>query len=99
MSGVTLPEVTDYLLDELAFRYAEPRICRVCGAPLEVVNSNGMKMACTSDAASPFRDKHEAAGATWKEALDHWNESTLWNPPAGDLRVVALIAEVRKLRG
>jgi hypothetical protein len=98
MSDVTLPEVTDYLLDELEFRYATPRVCRVCGAPLEVVNSNGMKMACTSDAASPFRDKHEAAGATWKEALDHWNESTLWNPPAGDLRVLALIAEVRKLR-
>jgi hypothetical protein len=25
-------EVTEYLLDELALRYADPRVCRVCGA-------------------------------------------------------------------
>ena len=95
----SLPEVTDYLLDALEFRYAEPRVCRVCGAPLDVVDSRGMKMVCSSDAASPFRDKHEAAGATWKEASDHWHESTMYNPPPGDLRVLALVTEVRRLRG
>jgi hypothetical protein len=89
---------TDYLLDELAFRYAVPRCCRVCGAPLEVADTKGMKMTCTSDAASPYRNKHEPAGATWQEALHHSLESTLYDPPDGDLRVIALIAEVRRLR-
>jgi hypothetical protein len=93
-----LPEVTDALLDAMTFRYAEPRVCRVCGAELQLADTKGMKYTCTSDAASPFRNKHEAAGATWKEALDHWQDSTLYDPPAGDLRVLALIAEVRKLR-
>jgi hypothetical protein len=93
-----LPEVTDELLDALEFRYAEPPACRVCGAPLQVVDSRGMKMACTSDAASPFRNRYEAAGVTWRQALDHWQESIAYNPPAGDLRVLALVAEVRKLR-
>jgi hypothetical protein len=93
-----LPEVTDELLDALEFRYAEPRACRVCGEPLHVVDSRGMKMTCTSDAASPYRDKYEAAGVTWKEASDHWHESTTYNPPPGDLRVIALVAEIRKLR-
>jgi len=94
-----LPEVTAYLLDTLEWRYAVPRCCRVCGAPLEVADSRGMKMTCTSDAASPLRSLHEAAGVTLPQALDHWQESTLYDPPDGDRRVLALVAEVRRLRG
>jgi len=93
-----LPEVTEELLAALEFRYADPRVCRVCGAPVELANSDGMKMTCTSDAASPFRSRQEAAGVDWKQALDHYGESTMWNPPAGDLRVIALVREVRRLR-
>jgi hypothetical protein len=93
-----LPEITDELLDVMEFRYNEPRTCVVCNAPLTLVDTKGMKMACTSDAASPFRWKHEPAGATWKQALDHWNESVMYNPPHGDLHVIALIAEIRRLR-
>ena len=98
MSDVTLPPVTDELLDALEFRYAVPRCCQVCGAPLHVVDSRGMKMVCSSDAASPFRWLHEPAGATWQQALHHWEASTMYRPPEGDLRVVALVAEIRKLR-
>jgi len=93
-----LPPVTAHLLAELEWRYAVPRCCAVCGAPLQVSDSRGMKMTCTSDAASPLTSVHEAAGATWKEALDHWQESTLYNPPDGDRAVLALVAEVRRLR-
>ena len=93
-----LPVVTDELLDALAFRYAEPRVCRICGAELTLVDTQGMKYACTSDAASPYKNRHEPAGATWQEALHHWQDSTMYNPPHGDLRVIALIAEIRKLR-
>jgi hypothetical protein len=92
-----LPPVTEELLTALEFRYADPRVCRVCGAPLQLADTKGMKMTCTSDAASPYTSVHEAAGATWKEALHHWSESTLYNPPDGDLRVIALVAEVRRL--
>ena len=88
-----IPPVTDELLAALEFRYADPRACRVCGAPLEVGDSRGMKMSCTSDAASPLRYRYEAAGVTWKDALDHWSESTMYNPPDGDVRVLALVAE------
>jgi hypothetical protein len=91
-------KVTEYLLDELAFRYADPRVCRVCGAELQLADTKGMKYTCASDAASPLRTRHEPAGATWKQALDHYQESTLYNPPEGDRRVVALVAEVRRLR-
>lgn len=91
-------EITDELLTNLEFRYAEKPVCRVCGALLEVGDSRGMKMSCTSDAASPLRSRHEAAGVTWREALDHWQESTQYNPPPGDPRVLALVAEVRRLR-
>lgn len=91
-------EVTDELLAALEFRYAEPRVCRVCGALLEVANSQGMKMACSSDAASPFKSKHEPAGATWKEALQHYQDSAMYDPPDGDKRVLALVAEFRSLR-
>lgn len=94
----SLPEVTDELLKALEFRYAVPRCCRVCGAPLQLADTRGMKMTCTSDAASPFRDRHEAAGATWQEALDHYQTSTLLDPPDGDPAVLAVIAEVRRLR-
>lgn len=94
-----LPEVTEELLAAIEFRYAEPRCCRVCGSPLHVTDSRGMKMTCTSDAASPLSGKHEAAGATWKQALDHYGQSTMYDPPDGDLRVLALVAEVRRLRG
>ena len=93
-----LPPVTDELLAALEFRYASPRVCRVCGAPLQVGDTRGMKMTCTSDAASPLRYRYEAAGVTWKDALDHWSESTMYNPPDGDTRVLALVAEVRRLR-
>jgi hypothetical protein len=93
-----LPTVTDALLDELAFRYAEPRVCRVCGAELHVVDSRGMKMACSSDAASPFHWKYEPAGVTRQEAADHWDGSIMYDPRPGDLDVIALVAEVRKLR-
>lgn len=98
MADNELPEVTAYLLDELEFRYAVPRCCRVCGAPLEVGNTRGKKMSCTSDAASPMKSRYTKAGVTWKEALDHWQESTMYNPPDGDARVLALVAEVRRLR-
>jgi hypothetical protein len=91
-------EVTEELLAALEFRYAEKPLCRVCGAPLEVGDSRGMKMTCTSDAASPLRSVHEAAGATWKEALAHWSDSTQYDPPPGDPRVLALVNEVRRLR-
>jgi hypothetical protein len=90
-----LPDVTPYLLDELEFRYADPRVCRACGAPLQVGDSRGMKMTCTSDAASAFKSRHEAAGVTWKQAMDHWQESTMYNPPEGDRRVVALVRAYR----
>lgn len=93
-----IPPVTEELLKGLEWRYAVPRCCRVCGAPLQVSDSRGMKMTCTSDAASPLTRVHEAAGATWKEALDHWQDSTLYNPPEGDRRVLALVAEVRRLQ-
>lgn len=93
-----LPPVTEELLRGMEWRYAVPRCCRVCGAALQVSDSRGMKMTCTSDAASPLRGKHEAAGATWKQAMDHWQDSTLYDPPEGDLRVLALVAEVRRLR-
>jgi hypothetical protein len=92
-----LPPVSDYLLDELEFRYAVPRCCRVCGAPLAVGDSRGMKMSCTSDAASPAKYR-PAGGVAWREAMDHWQESTMYNPPDGDVRVLALVAEVRRLR-
>lgn len=91
-------EITDELLAALEFRYAVNPLCRVCGALLSVADSRGMKMTCTSDAASPLRSEHEAAGATWKQALDHWQESTQYDPPPGDSRVLALVAEVRRLR-
>ena len=91
-------EITDELLAALEFRYAEKPVCRVCGALLEVGDSRGMKMTCTSDAASPLRYRQEAAGVTWQEALHHWEESTQYNPPPGDVRVLALVAEVRRLR-
>jgi hypothetical protein len=93
-----LPEVTGRLLAWLEFRYAVPRCCRVCGAPLQVVNSAGRTMACTSAAASPIRNRHEPAGATWQEALRHWDASVLHGPPGGDADVLALVAEVRRLR-
>lgn len=93
-----LPPVTEELLKGLEWRYSVPRCCRVCGAALQVSDSHGMTMTCTSNAASPLRSRHEPAGATWKEALDHWQDSTLWNPPEGDLRVLTLVAEVRRLR-
>lgn len=93
-----LPAVTDELLAAMEFRYADPRVCRVCGALLHLADTRGMKMTCTSDAASPLRNRHEAAGATWKEALDHYQESVLYNPPGGDVRVLALVAEIRRLR-
>jgi hypothetical protein len=91
-----LPPVTDELLAALEFRYAVPRCCRVCGAPLEVGDSRGMKMSCTSDAASPV--KNPLSSGTWRQALDHWQESTMYNPPDGDVHVLALVAEVRRLR-
>lgn len=91
-------EVTDELLAALEFRYAEKPVCRVCGAPLEVGDSRGMKMSCTSDAASPLRSRHQAAGVTWQEALRHWEASAQYDPPPGDVRVLALVAEVRRLR-
>lgn len=91
-------EVTEELLAALEFRYAEPPCCRVCGSPLQVADSRGMKMTCTSDAASPYRSEHEAAGATWKQALDHYEQSARYDPPPGDWRVLALVAEVRRLR-
>lgn len=93
-----LPEVTSELLAALEFRYAVPRCCRRCGAPLEVGDSRGVKMICTSDAASPLRARYERAGVTWQQALDHWRESTMYDPPDGDARVLALVAEVRRLR-
>lgn len=93
-----LPEVTAYLLDELEFRYAVPRCCRRCGAPLEVGDSRGMKMHCSSGAASPFLSRRRAAGAEDADWLDHWNESIMYDPPDGDVRVLALVAEVRRLR-
>ena len=31
----------------------------------------GMKMACTSEAASPFPGRREAAGVTWEKAPNH----------------------------
>lgn len=98
MNDTELPPVTEELLTGMEFRYAVPRCCRVCGAPLEVADSRGMKMTCTSDAASPLKSRYESAGATWAEALDHWQASTLYDPPDGDMRVLALIAEVRRLR-
>jgi hypothetical protein len=91
-------EVTEELLAALEFRYAEPRVCRVCGAELQLADTHRMKMTCTSDAASPLRSRHEPAGVTWKQSLDHYQESILYNPPEGDRRVVALVAEVRRLR-
>jgi hypothetical protein len=91
-------EVTDELLAALEFRYAVPRCCRVCGASLQLADTKDMKYTCTSDAASPFRDKHEAAGATWQEALAHYQDSAMYRPPDGDLRVLALVAEFRSLR-
>lgn len=93
-----VPPVTEELLTGLEWRYAVPRCCQVCGAPLQVSDSRGLKMTCTSDAASPLRTRHEPAGATWREALDHWRDSTLYNPPEGDRRVLALVAEVRRLQ-
>lgn len=91
-------EITDELLAALEFRYAEKPVCRVCGALLQVGDSRGMKMSCTSDAASPLRSRYQAAGVTWQEALRHWEESTQYDPPPGDVRVLALVAEVRRLR-
>jgi hypothetical protein len=96
--GGALPPVTEDLLAGMEWRYAVPRCCRVCGAPLQVSDSKGRKMTCTSDAASPLRGKYEAAGATWKEALEHSQASTLYDPPDGDRRVLALVAEIRRLR-
>lgn len=96
-----LPDVTGELLAALEYRYADPRVCRVCGAPLQVTSvggRDGVKMACTSDAASPMKYRYEAADVTWKQALDHWSESTEYNPPDGDVRVLAVVAEVRRLR-
>jgi hypothetical protein len=101
VSDQELPEVTEELLAAMEWRYAEPRSCRVCGAPLTIGSSGGpggIRMSCSSDAASPLKYKHEAAGATWKEALDHWRDSTVYNPTDGDQRVLALVAEVRRLR-
>lgn len=95
---MSAPEVTEELLSALEFRYAVPACCRVCGAPLQVVDSRGMKMACTSDAASPLRGKHEAAGVTQKQALDHYMGSLAYDPPPGDALVLALVAEIRRLR-
>lgn len=91
-------QVTADLLAALEWRYAVEPFCRVCGARLELVDTRGMKMACTSDAASPFRSRHEAAGVTWKEAMAHYEESTRYNPPPGDPQVVALVQEIRRLR-
>lgn len=93
-----LPEVTGELLAGMEWRYSDPRACRVCGMPLELVDSRDMKMACPSGAASPFRRDQEAAGVTSGQAMTHYSESTLWNPPPGDARVLALVAEVRRLR-
>lgn len=41
---------------------------------------------------------HETAGVTRKEALDHYREPVLCSPPDGYKRVLALAAEVRRLR-
>lgn len=98
MSIQELPQVTDNLLDTLAYLYADPRVCQVCGAPLALADSQGMKYACTSDAASPLRGKYEAAGMTWRQAFDHYNDSVRHNPGRGDVRVLAVVAEVRRLR-
>jgi hypothetical protein len=91
-----LPGVTGELLAALAWRYAVPRCCRVCGAPLVMVNSGERRYACTSDAASPL--KNPLRSGTWRQALDHWNESVMYDPPPGDPAVLALVAEVRRLR-
>lgn len=93
-----LPRLTDELLKGIEWRYAVPRVCRVCGAPLQLADTQGMKMTCTSDAASPFRRAHEAAGATRAQAMIHYSASTLWNPPDGDKRVLALAAAFRAVR-
>jgi hypothetical protein len=98
MSKQELPQVTDNLLDTLEYLYADPQACRVCGAPLVLADSQGMKYACTSDAASPYRNKHEAAGVTWRQAFDHYNDSVRYNPGRGDVHVLAVVAEVRRLR-
>jgi hypothetical protein len=95
-----LPRLTDELLRSIEWRYAVPRSCRVCGAPLRVGSSGlgGIRMGCSSDAASPLKYKHEPAGATWQEALRHWEESVLYNAPEGDLRVIALAKAFRGVR-
>ena len=38
-----IPQVTDELLAELEFRYADPRACRVCSAPLTVGDTKNWK--------------------------------------------------------
>lgn len=93
-----LPPVTDEMLARLEWRYAVPRACRVCGTPLELMDTRGMKMACPSKAASPFTRDQEEAGVTRAQAMTHYSGSTVWDPSPGDVFVLALAAEVRRLR-
>lgn len=93
-----LPEVTGEMLDALEYRYADPPRCAVCEEHLKLMDARGMKYACPSDAASPLAGRHEKAGVTSKEALDHYRNSVRYGPPPGDPAVIALVAEVRRLR-
>jgi hypothetical protein len=103
MSDYPEHQITDEVLAELERRYAswQPRPCRICGAPLKMVDSGaswrgvGAKYACTS----PEADAVNSAPGSYDRALAHYQGSRTDAPSlTGDARVLALVAEVRRLR-
>jgi hypothetical protein len=92
--------LTEQELDELQGRYTwqDPPSCRVCRQPLDMTDSGGdgpATFACTSDEARVAGKD----GERLTRATVHFSRSQWRQPHKSDNRVIALIAEVRQLRG
>jgi hypothetical protein len=86
-------------LDELEARYSwvEPPPCRCCLQPLEQANSGGSSpatYACSSQEARLIGK----TGIAFEVAKEHYVASKWQQPWKDDLRVVAVIQELRDLR-
>ncbi|MCK0441083.1 hypothetical protein MUG78_16915 [Gordonia alkaliphila] len=86
------------ILDELVEQYTPIPVppCRICGADLEIERlSSGQPTRYVCPVANRQSKK---AGINDLPALDHYMASQDWHTDDSDLRVVALVAEVRALR-
>lgn len=100
--------LTEDELSQLAERYTPDEIppCRVCGAPLTIGAMGGgaaTKWACSAASVTgPYPEDiaTDQQKRTYRRAqMDHYSASKWTEYRSGDGWVLALIAEVRKLRG